>query len=157
MMPLKDLHRQACKFGRWGMSAKGSVPAFFIIPDPIEPDRVNLISTPWGDADEKYAMVDMVRRYIRECHVDAYAFVTEAWLASVDMRTQPELAKVPPSERSQREDVLLIMSRTRDGETCSTKYPVHYHAEGMPTLGEPEDLTPEIQTGYLANMFEEPR
>lgn len=152
MITLKELHEHACTIGCANMRAKGKMDSCFLIP--LEERKFGIIMTPWSDANEKYAMVKVLRDVFRENHVSAYSFITEAWMATVNPRTEPELMNIPPCERSQRDDILWITSRNRDGDVITTRYLVTYHADRGPTLGPPEDQSDEMQSGYLANMFE---
>jgi hypothetical protein len=109
--------------------------------------------TEWKDPTEKDEMLAYLRDQMEE-DIVAYSFVTEAWLAKIDLRTQRELLGVHPKDRSDREDALVAVTHARDDVHYETRYHVEYDDEGRVTLGPPmEPMTPTI--GLMDNLFEE--
>jgi hypothetical protein len=99
--------------------------------------------------------VAVIKEVFRGNSINSYSYVSEAWVARINPRLQPEMLKVPVREHSQRQDVLMIISRNRDGEALSTTYPVIYGAAGeSPVLGAAEHLDASRDSGLMANFFE---
>jgi hypothetical protein len=125
-------------------------PMFFL----LWPHRFDAVECNWENQQKKEEHIADLRRTIREDRVVAYTFVTEAWVATVG-RHERELMMIPPRERSNREDALIILSRHRNGENYATRYHVEYDKEGRVTLGPGEDLPGEMNEGLMGNLFEE--
>jgi hypothetical protein len=153
---LQTMHQLACGLGKDIMMKHNDLMSFFILPGAGPQGKVSVVNTPWRSPEEKPYYIRAIRQILADLEIEAYSFVTEAWLATVDPRTQKELMNVPPKERSDREDCLIIMSRHRDGEHYSTKYHVEYDVSGRVTLGEAEDMGQHMSQGLMGNLFEEP-
>lgn len=148
---LQMMHELACAVGEDEMRQKNALSqSFFHIL--LDGDKIAVIPTPWNNPFEKEIYISAMRMLIREKAIVAYSFVTEAWLATVAPH-QAELAKIPPSQRSNRKDILMIMSRHRDGEYYMTQYEVEYDADGKVTLSEPDHNSQEVE-GLMGNLFE---
>jgi hypothetical protein len=152
MITLKEMHAQACAFGEEQMRKKNGLASFFYTL--LDDGRTVVIPTPWNNQEEKEDYVAAIRVLANEGLIKAYSFVSEAWLATVDPKTQKELMNVRPSDRSDREDVLMVISRNREGEVYSTKYHVDYDATGTATLGLPEHMDGFTDQGLIANLFD---
>jgi hypothetical protein len=151
---LKEMHEQACLCGEHIMHEKNEISgAFFLL---LINGEVKRFDTPWDDEQEKYMYIGVMRVILRERMIDAYSFVTEAWMAKINPRTQQDLMNIPPRERSDREDILMILSRNRDGESYATRYHVDYTAEGTVILGPADHLKGDFHKGLIGNMFEDP-
>lgn len=152
-MLLKEMHEQACLCAEHIMQEKNEIPgAFFRL---LIGNAVKTFVTPWENEEEKYVYIAVMRSILQEREINAYSFVTEAWMAKVDPRTQQDLMNIPPRERSDREDVLMILSRNRNGESYATRYHVDYTAEGTVILGPADHLDGRFDAGLIGNMFEE--
>ena len=133
------------------MSVRHNVPSYFML---LVRDEIKRLDTPWNNATEKAIYIESIRRLLQEYPIEAYSFVSEAWVASVNIRTEPELMDVPPRERSDREDILMVLTRHRDGESYATKYHVEYDTEGKVTLGPAELMEGDFSQGFIGNLFE---
>jgi len=159
-MDIKELHRIGCEYSVDQILKHGSLlTSFFLVPWVDDKDKdskkeMSLIATPWQHWSEKPAYIAGIRAMLAEFNIDYYTFVTEAWMAVVDVRTQPELMDVAPRDRSQREDILFVNSRHRNGECHTTKYTVEYDANGKVTLSPPEQLDFEM-TGLMGNLYDD--
>jgi hypothetical protein len=146
------MHQLGCDVGIDALRKRNTVQSFFIV---YKNSEIDVYITPWRSPEEKPFYIAAMRAVLGEENgVEAYTFVTEAWVAKVNMRTQPELRDIPPRERSDREDVLFVISRHRDGENYATKYTVEYDEKGTVTLSEPEHLTFEVTEGLMGNLFD---
>ena len=148
---LKAMHEAACRAAVTMMEKNNSMVSCILVPDK---GSLTAIPAPWQSPEEKPGYIAGMRELIHERMIPAYCFVTEAWIAPVDPRTQPELMNVPARERSDREDVLIILSRHRNGENYATKYHVEYDATGKVTLGPAEHLDGDFSAGLMGNLFE---
>lgn len=150
-MQLKEMHDEACRCSTAIMLKDGHLAAsFFLVRMPS--GRLNKLMTPWQTRFQKWMYVTVMRGILEDANINAYTFVTEAWIAKVDLRTEPELMNIPPSERSQRKDILFINSRHRNGECYTTQYDVEYDAVGKVTLSPPEQLPGDLG-GFMGNLF----
>jgi len=152
MTNLKEMHDLGCDIGKRSIRMRNTVGSFFLVS--AEP-RPLLISTPWTCPEEKPVYIGAMRQILEEEKIEAYTFVAEAWLASYNPRVNPELANISPRNRSQREDVVIVMSRSRSGESLTTKFVIDYDAEGKATLGPQEDMNDTGGTGLMENLFDE--
>lgn len=153
MTPLEELHNHGCEFGKMMLKKHNNVFSFFLV---IFPDgQEGYIATPWKSSVEKPVYIAAIRQLFREKGIVAYTFVTEAWVATIDPRTQRDLMNVAPRDRSDRLDTLIVMSRHRDGEHYGTMHVVHYDAKGNVTL-DPAEKFPgdDFSEGLMANLFE---
>jgi hypothetical protein len=146
------MHQEVCAMSQWLMRQRNHVQPFCVLEIG---DTYAALPMPWQTPDEKYAYIRALRDKLRAMHFDYYTIVVEAWVATVNMKVSPELANVPPSERSDREDVLLVMSRHRSGETYDTKFRVEYTRGGKVKLGPAEHLEGDATAGLMANLFED--
>jgi hypothetical protein len=150
MTPLQAQHLAVCHFATGLMASRGKIyaPLFVMRKD----GKFKLIQAPWGSQAEKEREVGKMRATLDRDRIDAYSFVTEAWMARFDPRTNPELMDVPVREQSHRKDILLVISQHRDGAQCSTVWDVDYRFDGNVTLGPPEDGG--FMGGFMGNLYE---
>jgi hypothetical protein len=151
MSILQDLHAAACAIAEEDIRTHGKAPAFFLAI--LLDGRAVTIPTPWDSQEEKELYVTAIRVLCNEGVIHSYSFVTEAWLAVVDPKTQQDLMHVAPRERSDREDVLIVLSRNKVGEKYATKFHVEYGKRKRVTLGEAETLEGDFENGLIGNLF----
>jgi hypothetical protein len=155
-------HEMACAFAEEIFGRKGQTPFLYILNDG---ESQIWIETPWENDREKEAHVAAVTVVLQSSKCIAYSFISEAWVA---VRTfDPEkpgkddlfkgvgsLADLPKKER---DDVVMIMTETRDGETFSTRYLVTMRPPGLGLnyLGPRVDMGDELKgmTGRLTGLF----
>ena len=153
MTVLQKMHLEGSRMGKRLLLENNRMDSFFLVLLP-DGKTYKTIKTPWQSPEEKPFYIIGIRIILEEANIPAYTFVTEAWMAKVD-RHEMELMAIPPRERSNREDVLLIISRHRNGENYATKYLVEYTPEGKVILGRPTKMPGEINEGLMGNLFEE--
>jgi hypothetical protein len=134
---LADKHICASHFAVDAIVTKGRIapPMFMMWRGDSE---VGLTYAPWDSHEEKKRIIGEMRATLDRERIDAYSFITEAWMARVNPRTQPELMNVPPSQRSQREDVLLVITQHRNGDRHSSVWRVEDQPDGTRVLHPPE-------------------
>jgi hypothetical protein len=81
--------------------------------------KIEIFATPWGSDLEKRLAIEAMRLTMREKQVQAYSMLTEAWMARAtpDEVKQQEYSGLPPSQRADRQEAVVIMAANRDGET----------------------------------------
>jgi hypothetical protein len=79
---------------------------------------IEIFATPWGNAREKHMVIETMRDVMREKRCTAYSMVTEAWLAhaTAEEMKSAEYSGLPPSQRSDRREAVVIMAANKDGE-----------------------------------------
>ena len=101
------------------------------------------IWAPWESENEKLMVAGAMRRMLSnpaaKQHIEAYAFVTEAWavVGRVDDSNAEALSTggMKPSEHPDREDVLQIFTTLRrTGETKITRFGVKSYPGALPFL-----------------------
>jgi hypothetical protein len=152
-MSLKAQHAAACVYAKLAMAERGKVDPVILIPDGE--DLAQWPAPPWRNPAEKAHWAAIIKEVLNGMGIASYSFVSEAWMARIDPRTQPEMLKVPVREHSQRQDVLMVTSRNRNGEALNTTYPVTYGATGEPpVLGAADHTAADRDTGLMTNFFE---
>jgi len=149
------MHDAGCEYGRRKLEEAGSMASFFLV---LDKGQVKALPAPWQSQDEKPAYIAAIRRILKERKINVYTFVTEAWVATVDPRIEAELINVAPRDRSNRKDVLMILSRTRSGNQMVSMYNVEYSANRKVTLTRAEDMeSGDFNMGLIGNLFEKER
>jgi hypothetical protein len=70
--------------------------------------QVTLIVSPWGNDDEKDAIVTAVKAKMKQDGTVMYAHIAEAWMAKVSLDDPDKLMKIRPSEREDKEEVIIV-------------------------------------------------
>jgi hypothetical protein len=113
-------------------------------------DRTTIIGTPWNGDDEKDFMLFAVRQMLKNEKADSYSFLSEAWMATEDIRHPIGLA---PGEREDRREVVMIHACNRDGVVKVRMYDMKRGADGTVTDLIPEELQPDRFEGRMVNLF----
>lgn len=80
--------------------------------------------------------------------------VLSVWTAEVASPEELEpIRYVPPSQRENREEALLLLEYTRDGVTRQSMAPITRHEDTPPTLEDWDDLD-EAPTGYEGRFIQ---
>lgn len=96
-------------------------------------DQHILIATPWRDDDEKDATSQALRTMFRAKNVKRFAFICEAWVATV--KTLAEVNDgLRPSEHPDRREVLMINAEDRQGNELSGFFYILRPEHGPATL-----------------------
>jgi len=97
--------------------------------------RVTLIVSPWHSDEEKEAAIKAIRFKMEIDGTVMYAAISEAWMAKVPLDDPDKLMKIRPSERNDREEVIIVtvndhldtvvgmlaIERGEDGKITGTK------------------------------------
>lgn len=103
----------------------------------------DLIMTPWHSPTEKSIMLTALRETFRERGVTRYAFMSEAWEATVQSREQAEAWAQRVHDHPDRRETLTVVAEDRCGRDIVGHYyilrpehsraklsPLHIHAVG---------------------------
>lgn len=127
--------------------------------------QTTVLHTPWEGEAEKYAVSRAMRHLLAKAGpiIEAYAFITEAWVAVGDKRDEHG-DYIQPSQRDDSEDVLMIFTTMKDGTTKSTRFAVKSYPPPLPML--PTNRKPRLlerddvdygegaaMTGMMFNFF----
>ena len=82
--------------------------------------RLDLIATPWANDAEKRIAQMLVRARLKLDNCDAYSFVSEAWMLSVDKSEYPNAAEydgIRPSQSDRRVEVVsaVVVAKSETG------------------------------------------
>ena len=75
--------------------------------------KIDIFATPWADDTEKRMAQLLVRARIRLDNAEAYSFVSEAWMLSVDKSEYPNAAEydgIRPSQSDKRVEVVSAIA-----------------------------------------------
>jgi len=119
----------------------------------------------WDGVEEKDQAAYALRKFMQNDVIDAYSFITEAWIAVAKKEEAEGFDfSVPPSQRPDREDVLIITTVLRNGETKMTRFGVKTYPNVLPFLPptkKPRLLerddglgTAEDMAGRMVNFFD---
>lgn len=129
-----DLHEMAVAYAVSEFERRGSTPCMWIIctgPDVI------WIETPWEDEAEKELSTLAIRAAMKAMGARSYSFITEAWVASYSVGDPV----IPPSQKEQRDDVLMISTYDMKGEYEAARFLVSVRENGNNLLGPRDDQT----------------
>jgi hypothetical protein len=117
-----------------------------------------VIETAWENPDQKYRATEFMRGAVNDPDFGAYAyaFICEAWVASEKEGSKYDALRkqgrgVPPGERpeDERDDILMILSFERDGDSAMTRFLTHDRGgPGRNFLG-PRTEMPETIEGVM--------
>lgn len=102
-----------------------------------------VVELPWRSADEKVALLDLLKAWMATASVDAYAIWAEAWLSirkteseSVDIGAamNPE---VMPSQDPDRIDAVVIVAALKGKQAAARLWEIKKDAKGRVTRLEP--------------------
>jgi hypothetical protein len=134
---LQKLHGYAVKVAEAAFEKKGKSPFLWIM---YYRGRLIVWDTPWENDAEKHAHSRMMRFYMLMLGVEAYSFITEAWISAPSKEVTDALiakwgddyrAHMPmPKDDPNREDVLLVSTfDKRVGDHLMTRYGVRYNSK----------------------------
>lgn len=156
-------HEMACAFAEEIFGRKGQCPFLYILNDG---GSQMWIETPWENDREKEAHVMAVAVVLQSSKSIAYTFISEAWVAVRNFKPDEKPSKddlfkgvgsLGDLPKNERDDVVMIMTETRDGQTWSTRYLVTMRPPGLGLnyLGPRVDMHDELKgmTGRLTDLF----
>jgi hypothetical protein len=110
----------------------------------------------WADAREKHATVAAVRHVCARASVKRIAVVVEGWMVSRDRRTT-DLRGVVPSEASDREEVLWVVSQEAGEPQRAGYYTIRRESESVARCDEWHDIASEQAVGIFDEMVTQSR
>lgn len=121
-------------------------------------DQVYVLGLIFEGQQEKEAMVEGIRRFIREKRADACAVILSAWIATLSKEQADEIERrggdYPRASKSPlREERLVIIGRERGGVNRCEFARILRNEDAPPTLGEWEGFEDAGQ-GLFADLLE---
>lgn len=113
-----------------------------------------MIVTPWGDEAEKLAVVEHIKKKLKDPHARNYAFVSEVWVATENAKRPSRLM---PSEHPDRREVVLIQAFNRNGKGGVRIYDIKRDDKGAVTALPEAAKGPERWQGRMFNLFQDER
>lgn len=145
--PLENLFEHAKTQAREIFLDQGNCMPVFITLDPTM-----IIPFVFGDNNEKRILADAIRAIFKQEKVSGYVYVFEAWMAMEkrgDRKTIDTDKLVPPSQRPDRTEAIVIMAENKNGETMNGIYPII----GKKQLGPFEKSDHMEAIGSVRNML----
>jgi hypothetical protein len=134
LMPLDgDLIRTAEQLARNRLIGvpNATLPPLWLLQKNGEPSLA-VIETPWSGDEEKADVLAFLRGFMRANSVDAYANLSEVWMA-------PEESPVRPRDSDAREEGVLIVVANQGGVTAKT-FTIARNADGVCSALEEIDI-----------------
>jgi len=132
-----------------GEEGASMIPTWHIQTPEGEPDII--AGTPWGGDDEREFVILAMRRLLRDQKAESYSFMSEAWVATEDVKHPIGLM---PRDREDRREAVIVNAYDRLGFGAMRTYEMKRNDKGVVT-----DLVMEEPVkgffGRLANLFKE--
>jgi hypothetical protein len=111
-----------------------------------------MLITPWEDEAEKLAVVEMIHNKLKDPHARNYAFLSEVWVATENLKRPTRLT---PEQRSDRREAVLIHAFDRRGRGGVRVYDIKRDDKGAVTA-LPENKSPGGRwQGRMFNLFQD--
>lgn len=151
----QDLHEMAVAYAMREFEVKGEAPCMWILA--VGPNLM-WIETPWRNDREKDLYVMTIRGAMKELGARAYAFITEAWMASYSTKpdeNSPGFRMPSELPENERDDVLMISTYDAAGEYNATRFKVTIRERGLNYLGPRDDqsLMEYKMAGRMFNLL----
>jgi hypothetical protein len=115
-------------------------------------DRMDIVGTPWASDVQKHFFVKKMREKMRKDKIQAYSLVTEAWAAIAPRGWEPGEPIVPPSERVDREEVVIVCAS--DGrETEWRQWTIRRDATERVVALEPRESGSGSFGGWMSELL----
>jgi len=113
-----------------------------------------VIATPWSDDDEKEATAQAIRQIFDRAQVKRFAFISEAWVASMRPGTSLEEANhTRASQHPDRREVLMINAEDRWGNAISGCFYILRPEHGPAKLSPLQMSDYDTTKGRFAGML----
>lgn len=129
----------------------GRCPPMFLT---LEPSLV--IPALWQDLEGKSAMISMIKALFKEYNVQRYGFAFEAWIAMEDTPKDGVIdiaAVVPPSQRADRQEAILVMAEEKGLPTLQGMWPITRNKKGRGKIGKFKQPDNFEALGVFRNML----
>lgn len=165
---LDALHRSTCAISEEMFKEDGAhPPAWYLL---MRDGTVRGIITPWENDREQMASRELICLLVHAFKVQAYTFVTEAYVAVIrgeEGRTlteeaiEAERAKKPPRledwPEAERDEILMVLTTAADHETRHSKWLINSKGTERgrkPFLGVKVDEEYKKLEGRMTDLFE---
>lgn len=112
-----------------------------------------LVSTPWGDDDEKKYTIEMLKILFAERNVVRFVFMTEVWFKAVPLDQNVREVQLPISNHVDRKEALWLLGVDRNTAEEITLTREINRESGKPMLMEAEKIMNPDMRGKLSNLF----
>lgn len=153
---IEALHEEACAFAENKHALKGEVLPTWIVNAP---GHAIWVETKWRDENEKHAHATMIGVMCNAVSAKAYTLITEVYVAMYAAKPgekEPDTS-VMPSERpeNERDEVLMVMTTTKDDRSMLTRYLITPRRHGNPLLGPRVDEDGWTKGyGFMSDLFD---
>jgi hypothetical protein len=126
------------------------------------PGGLHVIATPFAGEtqDEAVAYKEQVLALLRlmfaASGVTHYVMVSEAWMAVMEPGTEPDVAALAPSQRSDRVEVVQLVGADRDGRKLGATWDIVREQGQPPRLGHVDRTAATEIEGRMASLLDEP-
>jgi hypothetical protein len=153
MKTLKEIAEHALKTAKQLIVAEGRLMPVFVLYNASGEQYV--VGAPWNDDADKQIMVSALRGFMAKMQITQYVHVSEAWGASVDKTTGPELAKLRPSERNDRQEVIVVTA-SDNHDTVALAEEIIRDAAGQ--VSDTKPIWPKLGaiTGRMTDILKRP-
>lgn len=115
----QDLLDHMIEFSRYAFQTEGKLIPMWLLQNAK--GMIQPILTPFGDAEEKRATIDLIRETLTELKAVRYGFMSEAWVVSLRPghpdHKNPEA--VVPSEHGDRREIVKLLVEDDQGAFLS--------------------------------------
>jgi hypothetical protein len=130
------------------------MPLWHIVPDGDAPHVI--VGTPFEGGPSKDMVAYAVSQLMKEHHAVKYAFMSEAWMATVNKDDWDENGP-PPSERPDRIEIVMVLAQGYDEPTIQRTWKILRGEDGKTCIGLEEMPDPAYEEikGRFANLLPE--
>lgn len=152
----RPLHELAVGYATEQFDRKGEcMPTWLIAAG----GRIAWFESVWEDEQHKLLHVECMRALMAATSADFYAFITEAYIAKVEAKSEEELADISLADlpKSERDDALLITTFDRAGGFDLTRFLVTIRRPIGPNFLGPrvdEDSSLGSMEGRMWNLLQ---
>lgn len=134
---LDELFDYQIKFARFAFDANGGG----ISPMWVGQDADGIIypiTVEWNGSEEKYAMIEEVKKLFTKLNVIRYVSMVEAWMVIADARNKEEAKEIINAgvANHPRKQEAIIITGEEKGRNLFGYLPINRGEEGKATLGE---------------------
>jgi hypothetical protein len=128
---LAAIHELSLAWAAAQAEGSKSIMPFWVVISTA-PAAAMMIVTPWESPEEKRQTQEKMRRLMHRTRASRFSFLSEAWMASiaVDDPDRAKLETIAPRERSDRIDIISVMSVERGGASLQSQWVYDYDAKG---------------------------
>jgi hypothetical protein len=112
-----------------------------------------MLITPWSDEAEKLAVVELIRDKLKNPHARNYAFLSEVWVATENLKRPTRLT---PEQRPDRREAVMVHAFSRSGKGGVKVYGVERDSLGAVAILTEDKQANRFQ-GRMFDLFRDER